>query len=145
MDLLQGFFKVVWFETERARLALVGNSVVLIDEIDSIGPAGVGSFGFIIEFIDHSRELDSQLAHAGSCYVGALVEILRTREDNLIPEIALRLPDVAGVRLDDVDDQERNSITVLIVELVESGNLPPEGRSGIAAENQHHGLLCSEG
>jgi hypothetical protein len=55
------------------------------------------------------------------------------------------LPDVARMRLDDVDDQERNAVAVLIVELVESGNLPPEGRSGVAAEHKHHRLLCGEG
>jgi hypothetical protein len=41
----------------------------------------------------------------------------------------------------DVDDQETRAVLVLLVELVEGGNLPPEGRSSIAAENQHNWLL----
>jgi hypothetical protein len=43
--------------------------------------------------------------------------------------------------LSDVDDQETCAVLVFLVELVEGGNLPPEGRSSIAAENQHNGLL----
>jgi len=54
------------------------------------------------------------------------------------------LPDIAGVRFENVDDEERDSLTVLVVELVESGNLPPEGRSGVAAENEHDGFLGSQ-
>jgi hypothetical protein len=34
-----------------------------------------------------------------------------------------------------VNHEERNLAAVLIVKLVEGGNLPPERRSGIAAEN----------
>jgi hypothetical protein len=36
----------------------------------------------------------------------------------------------------DVDDQEFDLIVILVVKLVEGGNLPPEGRSGIAAKDQ---------
>jgi hypothetical protein len=43
-----------------------------------------------------------------------------------------------------VDDQETCALLVLLVELVESGNLPPEGRSSIAAENQHYRLLLAQ-
>ena len=46
---------------------------------------------------------------------------------------------------EDVDDQKRDVVSILIVELVEGGNLPPEGRSGVAAEDEDDGLLCGEG
>jgi len=36
---------------------------------------------------------------------------------------------------------ERDAIAVLLVEFVEGGNLPPERRSGVAAEDQHYRLL----
>jgi hypothetical protein len=48
------------------------------------------------------------------------------------------------VRLDDVDDQERDLLVVLVIELVEGGNLPPKGRSSVAAEDKHDRLLCGE-
>ena len=44
------------------------------------------------------------------------------------------------MRFRDVDDEETNFVLVLIVKLVESGNLPPEGRSSVAAEDEDNGL-----
>jgi len=44
------------------------------------------------------------------------------------------------VRLSDVDNEESDLALILIVELVEGGNLPPEGRSSVAAEDHHDGL-----
>jgi hypothetical protein len=50
------------------------------------------------------------------------------------------------MRLGDVDHQKRYLTFVLLVQLVESGYLPPEGRSGVAAEDEHYRLaLCGEG
>ena len=43
----------------------------------------------------------------------------------------------------DIDHQELDAIAEFVVELVEGGNLPPEGRSGITAEDQHDGALLS--
>jgi hypothetical protein len=45
----------------------------------------------------------------------------------------------------DVDDYELDLTFVLGVELVERGNLPAEGRSGVAAEDQdYRALLLGE-
>jgi len=44
------------------------------------------------------------------------------------------------MRLGDVDHQESDAAAVLLVELVEGGNLPPERRSSVAAENEDDGL-----
>jgi hypothetical protein len=41
------------------------------------------------------------------------------------------------MRLANVDDEERRAIAVLPVNLVEGGNLPPEGWSGVAAKDEH--------
>jgi hypothetical protein len=45
----------------------------------------------------------------------------------------------------DVDDVESDLILVLIVESVESGNLPPKGRSSIAPEDEHDRFLATQG
>jgi hypothetical protein len=45
------------------------------------------------------------------------------------------------MRLGDVDDEEADLVRILIVELVEGGNLPPKGRSGVAAEDENDGLM----
>ena len=73
--------------------------------------------------------------------MGAFVIIPGAGKDDLVLEIALGLPDVAGMRLDDVNDQESDALVVLFVEFIESGNLPPEGWSSVAAEDQHDGLV----
>ena len=45
----------------------------------------------------------------------------------------------------DVDGVKGDFVFVLIVELVEGRNLPPEGRSGVAAEDEDDRLLAAEG
>lgn len=44
------------------------------------------------------------------------------------------------MRLGDVDNEECDAASILLVELVESGNLPPKGRSSVAAKNQNNRL-----
>ena len=45
----------------------------------------------------------------------------------------------------DVDDVEGRTVLIILVELVEGGNLPPERRSGIAPKDEHDGFLPAEG
>jgi len=42
--------------------------------------------------------------------------------------------------LGDVNHQKSHLASILLVKLVEGGHLPPEGRSGVAAEDEHHRL-----
>ena len=42
---------------------------------------------------------------------------------------------------ENVDDQESDALSVIVVELVEGGNLPPERRSRVAAEYEYDRLL----
>jgi hypothetical protein len=53
------------------------------------------------------------------------------------------LPHVAGVRLGDVYHQERDLLSILLVELIEGSNLPPKRRSSVASENQDDWLSLS--
>jgi hypothetical protein len=48
------------------------------------------------------------------------------------------------MRLEDVDGVEGDLVFVLIVELVEGRNLPPEGRSGVAAKDEDDWLFAAE-
>ena len=49
------------------------------------------------------------------------------------------------MRLGDVDNQEVDFVPVLFVELIEGGNLPPKGRSSVAAKDKDYGsALCGE-
>jgi hypothetical protein len=138
-------FQFVGFEAEGAGFALVDYLALVIDEVQAIGPAGVGGLGGITELIENGGQLDSELADAGPGYERAFFFALGAGEDNLVLDIALHLPDVAGMRLGDVNDQECDLIVVFIVELVEGRNLPPEGRSSVASENEYDGLVGIQG
>ncbi len=48
------------------------------------------------------------------------------------------------MRLEDVDGVERDLVFVLIVKLVEGRNLPPEGRSGVAAKDEDDWLFATK-
>jgi hypothetical protein len=89
--------------------------------------------------------VESQLDCAQARDIHALLIALRIFEDDTFLDVAIRLPEVAGVRFLDVDDVERRAVLVFRVEFVEGGNLPPEGRSSVAAEDEHDGLHPAEG
>jgi len=89
----------------------------------------------VVEFVQNGRELDSQLTDTGSGHEAAFIFVARTREDHIVPNIALHLPDIAGVGFQDVNGQERYPVLVMDVQIVEGGNLPPERWSGVTAED----------
>jgi hypothetical protein len=144
-ELLKGCAKGVGMEAERTGLAFVGDAAILIDQVDAVGPSGVGLLGGVTEFVEDGGEFDSELANAGAGDQAALVFVARAREDNVVLDVRLHLPDVAGMGLKNVDGEEGHLLAVLIVELVEGRNLPPEGRSSVAAEDEDDGLVeCRE-
>ena len=114
---------------------------MLVDQVDAIGPAGVGLFGGIAKLVEHGRKLYSQLAHAGPGDQRTLIFIFRAGEDNFVADVAFHLPDIAGMSLQNVNHEKRNLVVVLIVEFIEGRNLPPEGWSSIASEYQYHRLV----
>jgi hypothetical protein len=145
-DLLDRGFQFLRLEPERPRAALIGDPARRIDQVETIGPRGVRALGRIAELIEDSGNLDSQFAHAGAGNKTAFLLAMRTGEDDLVLYVARHLPDVARMRFRDVDHEEGNLASVLLVELVEGRNLPPEGRSGVASKDQHHRpLLGGEG
>jgi hypothetical protein len=115
-----------------------------VDQVDAVRPAGIRFVGWVVEPVKDCRELDPQLAHTGAGDLATLLRIPGAGKDNLVLKVALGLPNVAGMGLQDVDDKKRNLLIVLIVEGVEGGNLPPEWRSSIAAKDQDDGLLRSQ-
>ena len=126
------------FESKWSGLTLVSHTAVSINQINAVGPAGIGLLGRVAEFIQDGRELDPEFAHARSRHQGALFFIPWAGKYNLVFDVALHLPDIARMRFRDIDDQERHLACVLVIELVEGGDLPPERRSGVAAEDHDH-------
>ena len=129
---------------EGAGLAFVGNSSIRLNQIHTIGPAGVCRLDLIVEAIDQSGELDVQLAHAGAGHGCALLLIARAAEEHVVADVALHLPDIGRMSLKDIDGVEIDLALVLIGKLVQGGNLPPKGRSRIAAEDENDWLAGPE-
>jgi len=127
-------------KTKGPRLALIGNAALRVDQIDAVGPARIGFLRRISERVEHGGKLNTEFPHASPSDECTVFFSFRTRKDNLVFDIALHLPNVAGMRLGNVDNQERNSLAVLLVKFIEGRNLPPERRSRIASEHQNHGL-----
>ena len=136
--------QLIRLKPKRPWLALEGDPALGVDELDAVRPSRVRLFGRVAKLIQHGRNLDAESADAGSCHQRSFFFVLRAREDNFILEVALHLPDVTGMRFADVDDQESDAAPILLVEFVESGNLPPEGRSSVTAKYEHDRLLLVE-
>jgi len=76
--------------------------------------------------------------------VRPFVVVARRGEDHVLPNVRLHLPDVARVRLDDVDDEELGTVLVLLIHFGERGSLPAKGRSSVAAENEDDWTAAAE-
>ena len=142
---MQGFTNIGGLEPVRPSVALEGDLSVAVDHVETIGPSGVSEFGGIAHPVNQGGKVESQLDCAKARNIHALLIALRILEDDTFLDITVRLPEVARVRLLDVDDVERRAVLILLVKFIEGGNLPPEGRSSVAAEDEHDGLHPAEG
>ena len=131
-------------ETKRTRLRLVTHSPIAVYDVQAIRPACVGPFGRIVEAIDDGGKFDAELHDAQLSHLAALVETLRAGKYHVVIQIIRILPHIAGVRFANVNHVERHPGAILLVEFVESGNLPPKGRSRVAAEHENHRLLAPQ-
>lgn len=132
-------------EAEWAGFALVNDAAFPVDQVHAIWPARVSLLCTVAEFVEHSGKFDPQFAHACACNQCPFIFVLRTRKNDFVADVAFHLPDVAGMRLENVNHEKCDLRVVLVVELIESGNLPPKRWSSIAAEDEHNRLIRSEG
>lgn len=131
-------------EAEGTCGTLVSNFALLIDQVEPVRPAGVCLLGRVVDSVYERRKLDAEVDRAGRGQLGAILICLGVLVNHLLLLVDRQLPAVARVRLLNVDQVEGQFILVLPVELVEGGNLPPEGRSGVAAEDQDYWLVSAE-
>ena len=116
-----------------------------VDQVDAVRPARIGLFRRIAKLVEHGWKLNPKFPYASPSDERAIFFSFRARKDNLVFDIALHLPNVAGMRFGNVNNEESNAPAILLVELIEGRNLPPEGRSSVAAENQYNRLLLIQG
>jgi len=138
-----GILQLFGVEAEGTWLALIRHAAGGVDQVKSVWPCRVRLLRGVAEFIEHGRNIDSELANAGSRDETAFFFAPWTGEDDIVFNIALHLPNIARVRLGNVYDQERDLLSVLLIELVEGRNLPPKRRSSVASEYQDNRLSLS--
>lgn len=74
-----------------------------------------------------------QASYANPSDEGAIFFSLGARKNDLVFDIALHLLNLAGTRFGNVDHQERDAPAILLAQLIEGRNLPPQRRSSGAA------------
>jgi len=133
--------QLVGAEAEGSGPAFIGHTARGINQVEAIWPCRVRALGRVAKFVENRGNFNSQLAHARSGHERAFFFTARTGEEDLFLHIALRLPDVGGMRFGDVDHEECDATSIFLIELVEGRNLPPEGRSGVASKYEYDWLL----
>lgn len=128
-------------KSEWSRLALVSDFATRPNEVEPVRPSRISSLGVIVEAIDHRRKLDPEFPHAGIRNRCPLILATRTAKEHLVFDIALHFPHVCRVSFKDIDGVKTNLAFVLLRQFVQGGNLPPKGRSSVAAEHQDDRLL----
>ena len=145
VGLVEGVCELGGVEAEGAWGAFVEDAAAGGDEVKAVGPAGVGGFGAVFEGVEEGWEFYAEFADAGAGYGGSLGLVAGAAEEDVVAEVGLHLPDVGGVGFEDIDGVEVDFPFVLFREFVEGGNLPPKGRSSVAAEDEDYGFLGPEG
>src|SRR4051794_8890163 len=126
-------------EAKRAGFTLERNASAAVDQIEAIRPAGVRRFHSIIQTIHERGKLDFQASYTGARYRYAFGHVARAAKQHLLANVALHLPDVRRMGFKDVNSVEIDLSLVLLRKLVQGGNLPPERRSSVAAEDKDDG------
>ena len=134
---------MIRFKPKGTRFAFECDTALRVDQVNAIRPACIGVFGRIAKLIEHGGKLDPKFPNAGPGDERAIFFSFRAGKNNLVFDITLHLPDVAGMRLGDVDNQEGNGRGTAR-RACGPENLPPERRSRIATEYQDHGLPLTQ-
>ena len=127
------------------RRTLEGDSSLEVHEVKSIGPSRVGSFRRVVLVIHQGRELDPEIGDTVPGDRHPLLQRPRSTKQDLLIAILGNLPGVDGMRLLNVDHEERDPLPIGSVESVQSGNLPPERGSSVAAEDEYDRFRAAEG
>jgi len=109
---LNRLFQVRGFEPERAWSAFEDHPPIPIDQIQPVWPPRVRLLYPIVDPIDQRWHANPQIAHAAIGHLHAFRVRPRIAENHALADIAPHLPDIAGVRLLDVDREERYAVAI---------------------------------
>ena len=120
---------------ERAHAAAIGDAARFIDDVEALGPGGVGVVGGVGHVVD--PEVDG-IVEALDEIIGdgdALRERFRLGVADVIFDIGFHFPLVGGMSFADVHGEEVSVIFVIVVNLHHVADVAAERRSSVAAED----------
>ena len=127
------------FEASGAGSGLVRDFTLLVDEVEAVGPGGVGGFGGVLHVVDDGGELDAEGTNTGGGVIVLHGLGFGGFEEHLFFDVAGDLPLVGGMGLADIDEQEVDSTGVFFRQGVEVPYLGTEGGSSVGAEDKGDG------
>src|SRR5713101_6286502 len=93
-------------EAKWSRLRLERYAAAAIDQVDAVGPSGVGALGRVAHVVDQRGNLDAQLPDPAGRDARSFLETPRQPENDALPDVTGHLPHVAGMGFLDVDHEE---------------------------------------
>ena len=141
---LQSFSQLTRLKAEGTRHTFERNAAVGIDKVETVWPTRIVLLNLVLHGIEQGGHGNVKFAHAGRSNPLAISGVGGILEDDAFLDVALRLPEIARVRFINVNNKESDMLAILLVKLVERGNLPAKGRSGIAAKDEHDGLHAAK-
>src|SRR4051794_1252920 len=138
-----GRVELVGQEPGRSFVAQIAQEAALADECQPVGGAAVGSADAVVNSVDDDRHADGEPKGAGRGNGDALVVGGRITDLDTVVAVDGQHPTVLGMGLAHVDHEEMDLPAIAVPELMNGAQLVPEGRSGVAPEDQRNWLVRS--
>jgi len=122
-------------KAERAWTALINHASSFINQINAIRPPRIRLLCSVVEIVDKGGKFDAEFPYAHVGYLCALSHAFWAGKNDLIANVALHLPNITRMSFENVNSVELHALTVLVVKLIKSRNLPPKWWSGVAAKD----------
>ena len=128
------FFRIVM---EWSHAAAIGDASGLVDDVEALGPGGVGVVGGVGHVVDAEREREIETLGEIVGDGEALFQRLGLGVTDVFLEVGFHLPFVGGMRFADVDGEKVGVLFVIVKDLDEVADLATEGRSSETAEDEN--------
>ena len=129
-----GFFRLV---VERTDPAAVSDAAALINDVNSLGPRGIGVIGGVAHVIDSEGQSELESFDEIICDHHTLLQSFGLRVTNVVFEIRFHLPLVGGMRFANVNGQKIRAAFVVFINLDDVANLAAKWRSSKTPEDEN--------
>jgi hypothetical protein len=122
---------------EGAHAACICDAPVLVDHIEALGPCGIGQIRRVTHVVDPEGQRIFLPLHKIVGDGHALLQSFRLRVAHILFHVRFHLPFICGMRLAHINGKKVRVILVVVVNLDHVADVAPEGRSSVAAEDDH--------